>query len=72
MICQYDSEAKCWLAAGRGYIRPIVVEALTRKEAMKAYGEEHYRQRGEEYAMCESMSGLVEMNDPNYVVEDLG
>jgi hypothetical protein len=60
-----------WCASGR-YIRPIAAYAPTRKEAMKFYAEAHYNQQCQEYAMYESMSGLVEMNDPNYVVEDLG
>ena len=37
MIAAYDEKDKCWWAAGKGYLRPIAVEAETRAEAIEEY-----------------------------------
>lgn len=48
MISDYDFESGQWMAAGRGPMRPIVVEASTEEGAKKAFIEEHARQVDEE------------------------
>ena len=64
MICAFDNESGYWLAAGKGYLRPIVVEAGTRKEAMDEYMRQCENQQADEYAMEQQMTALSLQNDP--------
>ena len=48
MICNYDMECRVWIAAGNGPLRPILVEAGTRQDAIHGYTEEHADQIAEE------------------------
>ena len=48
MICAYDLEAKCWVAAGKGPLRPIIVEAVTQRDARLAWTEDFEAQQLEE------------------------
>lgn len=70
MICQFDAEIHKWVAAGRGPLRPIVVEAEEISEALTGFYEARQAQEHEEYAMFEAMSGLALEREGN--VEDLG
>ena len=59
MIVSYDYDDKCWRAAGKGYMRPIVVEAETRTEAMNEYMRLCESQQADEYHMEQSMTALA-------------
>lgn len=48
MICNYDHGDKVWIAAGRGPMRPIVVEGNSYGEAHVGFAEEHAKQVKEE------------------------
>ncbi len=72
MICAYDSEAKAWVAAGNGRMRPIIAEGDCRQDAVKAYKANFEHQIGEEYAYCESMTHRSEAAHGNAYGEDLG
>ncbi len=72
MICAYDSEAKAWVAAGNGRMRPIIAEGDCRQDAVKAYRAIFDHQLGEEYAYCESMTHHSEAAKGNAYGEDLG
>ena len=66
MIVDYDLDCHVWVAAGKGHMRPIVVEAGSRKDAVAAYDEEFLNQQNEEYHMEQSMGHLSDINSPNW------
>ena len=72
MITQYDLQAKVWVTAGRGYLRPIITEAHTRRASMEAYVDVINDQKDEEYAFEQSMSHLTDQMDGETYGEDLG
>lgn len=72
MICAFDNEAGCWVAAGNGPLRPIVVESDCRAGAVKAYGEAVHNQMADEYAMEQQMAHLADCTEGQPYGEDLG
>ena len=72
MIAAYDVECRVWVAAGNGPLRPIVAEAGTREDAVKAYAEQYAEQVGEEYVYAAVMSARADMSNPDNEVQDLG
>ena len=56
-----------WTAWGDGYLRPIIVEAETKKGAVRAYGDLYQWQMAEEYAFEQAMSH--DPNHPDYGVD---
>ncbi len=73
MIVQFAHECGQWLAAGKGYLRPIVIEGDSFKDAASAYYAAVEHQKAEEYAMFEAMTARSEMADGTYCNEgDLG
>jgi len=64
MICAYDDSERCWVAAGKGPLRPIICEGSSRKAAMDSWHESFEAQQSEEYAMEQQMTALSLQNDP--------
>lgn len=66
MIVQFDPSIERWVAAGRGYMRPIAVEGDTIAEAAQAYYQAVEDQKADEYAMEQQMSHLADVSDPTW------
>ena len=47
-----------WCASGKGYLRPIVADGASRKEAVANYGATYLDQQNEEVAFVNSMGAL--------------
>ena len=47
-----------WCASGKGYLRPIVADGASRKEAVANYGATYLDQQFEEVAFVNSMGAL--------------
>ena len=47
-----------WMAAAKGALRPIIVEASTRQEALQLCAEQVHIQEAEDYAMAEQFTAL--------------
>ena len=60
MKAEYNLECRVWIAEGPGHTRPILTEGVTEADAMMAYDEEVQVQKGQEYAMVQSMVALAE------------
>ena len=60
MIVQKQSNGT-WMAAGKGNLRPIVVEGETRPAAMLQFAEAVHQQEAEEYQFHEAMSHLSDV-----------
>lgn len=62
MICQLvkseDIHKDYWMAAAKGALRPIIVEAKTRQEALKLCAEQVHIQEAEDYAMEQQFTAL--------------
>lgn len=72
MICEFDSEHRVYVAAGRGILRPIVVEGHTKAEALRAFEAAVSSQAAEEYHFEQSMSHLADVAAGEPYGEDLG
>ena len=77
MIIQRNKSDKVqgdsWMAACKGPLRAIVVEAPTRQGAMLACAEMLHAQEAEEYAYCESMSHAADVASGTYALDgDMG
>jgi hypothetical protein len=72
VICEFDSEHRVYVAAGRGPLRPIVVEGHTRAEALKAFEVAVSCQVAEEYHFEQAMSHLADVDAGEPYGEDLG
>ncbi len=60
MIVQKQSNGT-WMAAGKGTLRPIVVEGETRPAAILQFAEAVHQQEAEEYSFVQSMSHLADV-----------
>ena len=47
-----------WCASGKGYLRPIVADGASRKEAVANYGATYLDQQNEEVHFVNSMGAL--------------
>ncbi len=60
-----------WVAWGKGYLRPIIAEGATRKEAWNGYAELYEQQRVDEEAFFQSMSSCIEMEEYTFITEEV-
>ena len=68
----FDDRSWRWVASGKGYLRPIVSEAISEINAILGYKAMYERQQGEEYEFVESMSHLTDCAMGQPYGEDLG